>query len=309
MKMNRESLRFRPWVLILTSTLVIPLAGSFAPGSTFSQRLRWSIIEGVVLAAITGLSLKEMQRRRRKRSQNLAMRALYAEATARRKVAEYLHSSVQPRLLEISREIAKLKASDAQVISTQLDEVSNEFIREVSHALHPPELFVSLEFALETLLAGRAELNLDKRLTASSPVGLVDLEVAEDNRKYLQSELRLELDAELRWAIYSVVRELVANAHRKTNVAKVNVSALVVNNSIEVKVSDDGHSLPKTMTKGLGLLTVEKMVDDFGGSFRIKNVPFGVEAICVFPYEPKTSFEQIKRRQSKFDVKQSDPVV
>lgn len=309
MKRQRASVRFRPWVLILTSAFVIPIASGFTPGATFSERVFWGVIEGVVLAAITGLELKAMQRRRNTRTQELAMRALDAESVARQKVAEYLHGTVQPRLHLISREIANLNTSEALVISTHLDEVTDELIREVSHALHPPELFVSLEFALEALLANRAELILDKRLTANSPVGLVDLNVDGEDKKYAQSELRLEVDSNLRWAIYSVVRELVANAEKKTDVKKIIVSVLVIDNSIVVNVSDDGHSLPITMTRGLGHSTVEKVTSDFGGSFRINNLPIGVEAQCVFPYELKTSLEAIKRRRSEIDKKHGASVV
>ena len=309
MKRQRTSVRFRPWVLILTSALVIPIASGFTPGVTFSERVLWGVIEGVVLAVITGSALKVMQRRRNTRTQELAMRALDAESVARQKVAEYLHSAVQPRLHLISREIANLNTSEAPAISTRLDKVTDELIREVSHALHPPELFVSLEFALEALLANRAELILEKRLTANSPVGLVDLNVAGEDKKYAQSELRLEVSSNLRWAIYSVIRELVANAEKKTDVKKIIVSVLVIDNSIEVKVSDDGHSLPTKMTRGLGHSTVEKVTSDFGGSFRIKNLPIGVEAQCVFPYEPKTSLEAIQRRRSEIDKKHGASVV
>lgn len=309
MKRQRSSVRFRPWVLILTSALVIPIASGFTPGETFSERVLWGVIEGVVLAVITGKALQEMQRRRNKKEQELASRARDAESVARQKVAEYLHSTVQPRLHRVSREIVNLNTSEALVISSHLDEVTDEFIREVSHALHPPELFVSLEFALETLIADRAELILEKRLTANSPLGLVDLNVAGEDKKYAQSELRLEVDSNLRWAIYSVVRELVANAEKKTDVKKIIVSVLVIDNSIVVNVSDDGHSLPITMTRGLGHSTVEKVTSDFGGSFRINNLPIGVEAQCVFPYELKTSLEAIKRRRSEIDKKHGASVV
>ncbi|MFM1776862.1 MAG: hypothetical protein RLZZ260_429, partial [Actinomycetota bacterium] len=97
MKRQRASVRFRPWVLILTSAFVIPIASGFTPGATFSERVFWGVIEGVVLAAITGLGLKAMKRRRNTRTQELAMRALDAESVARQKVAEYLHGTVQPR--------------------------------------------------------------------------------------------------------------------------------------------------------------------------------------------------------------------
>jgi signal transduction histidine kinase len=296
-------------VLILVSAIVIPVASGFAPGASFGERVLFGVTEGIVLAVITGLCLKAMQRRRTRSLNEFAARSRDAEAAARQDVAIYLHSAVQPKLLAISREIASFKTSETTAIAERLDAVSEEFIREVSHSLYPPELLVSLEFGLETLLAGRAELILDKRLTANSPVGLFDLNLASEDKKYDQSELRLEVDSNLRWAIYSVVRELVANAEKKPDVRKITVSVLLVDDSIDVKVSDDGHSLPKKMTRGLGHSTVEKIAADFGGSFRIKNLPLGVEAQCVFPYEPKTSLEAVKRRRSKIDKKHGASVV
>ena len=71
MKRQRTSVRFRPWLLILTSALVIPIASGFTPGATFSERVLWGVIEGVVLAVITGKALQEMQRRRNKKEKNL----------------------------------------------------------------------------------------------------------------------------------------------------------------------------------------------------------------------------------------------
>ena len=199
-------------MLILASAIIIPVASGFAPGASLGERVLFGVIEGFVLAVITGQSLIAMQRRRMSRDNKFAARSRDAEAAARQDVAIYLHSAVQPKLLAISREIASLKTSETTAIAERLDAVSEEFIREVSHSLYPPELLVSLEFGLETLLAGRAELILDKRLSTSAPVGLLS---SKFGQKYLKTELRLEVGTNLNWAIYSVVRELVANAEKK----------------------------------------------------------------------------------------------
>ena len=293
-------------MLILASAIIIPVASGFAPGASFGERVLFGVIEGFVLAVITGQSLRAMQRRGIRRDNEFAARSRDAEAAARQDVAIYLHSAVQPKLLAISREIASLKTSETTAIAERLDAVSEEFIREVSHSLYPPELLVSLEFGLETLLAGRAELILDKRLSTSSPVGLLS---SNFGQKYLKTELRLEVGTNLNWAIYSVVRELVANAEKKDDVKEIIVSVLVEEKSVIVKVSDDGHSLPKKLTKGLGHLNVEKITADFGGTFKIKNLPLGVEARCIFPYEPITSLTATKNRRVEIESKGNTPDV
>ena len=293
-------------MLILASAIIIPVASGFAPGASFGERVLFGVIEGFVLAVITGQSLRAMQRRRIRRDNEFAARSRDAEAAARQDVAIYLHSAVQPKLLAISREIASFKTSETTAIAERLDAVSEEFIREVSHSLYPPELLVSLEFGLETLLAGRAELILDKRLSTSSPVGLLS---SKFGQKYLKTELRLEVGTNLNWAIYSVVRELVANAEKKDDVKEIIVSVLVEEKSVIVKVSDDGYSLPKKLTKGLGHLNVEKITADCGGTFKIKNLPLGIEARCIFLYEPITSLTATKNRRVEIESKGNTPDV
>lgn len=213
------------------------------------------------------------------------------ELEARREVAIWLHSSVQPSLLRIAKRVEILNDPAAPTVASDIAELGRGVVRDAAHKLHPPQLEISLELALTDLLSGRAELLIDPQLstrTYASGVTMKDGKAVSFDGWAVREE-RLHLDWQMRYAIYRVIAEAVANAERKSSMSKIVVEIIVQSRSIRVKVIDDGAPVPIDPVKGFGLSVIEAMVRQYGGSFTLENdVQGGVVLDAHFPYERKS---------------------
>ena len=213
----------------------------------------------------------------------------------REEVGAWLHGSLQPQLTRLAKEIRTNKDMDIDVIAQKIDEISEKYVRAYSHELYPPGLAVSLEVALETLLEGRAELQLDERLTNAANVGFAiwspDSGISENNRT-----LRLHLGAEIAYASYRIIEEAVANAEKKPSTTRIIVDVRVEGEHLRISVQDNGDPISKNVKAGLGLSVIEAFMQKFDGTLAMNNVANGVEVLVLLPYQAETVAAMLKKR-------------
>jgi signal transduction histidine kinase len=213
----------------------------------------------------------------------------------RQEVGAWLHGTLQPQLVRLAKNIREKKETDLNIVAQQIDDICEKFVRAYSHELFPPELYISLEVALETLLEGRAELVLDERLTNASSFGF-SVCSPESGLKGLSAPLRLVLDVDRRYAVYRIIEEAVANAEKKSSTSQIVADIRIEGEEIRLSVRDNGSPILKNTKPGLGLSILYAYVKKFDGSFSLENIADGVELIALIPYAPVTAVEHLNRR-------------
>jgi signal transduction histidine kinase len=213
----------------------------------------------------------------------------------RQEVGAWMHGTLQPQLTRLAKDIRAKKESDCNIVAQQVDDISEKYVRAYSHELFPPALFVSLEVGLETLLDGRAELNLDHQLTNASSFG-ISLRAPESELGAANKPLRLILNPEKRYAIYRIVEEAVANAEKKSSTSRIVVDIRFEGEDIRVSIRDNGAPVPQNVKPGLGHSIIDAFIQKFDGSFLLANVVDGVELVALIPYTPLTAAEKLNYR-------------
>ena len=218
----------------------------------------------------------------------------------REEVGAWLHGKLQPQLTRLARDIRTREITDLDLISQQIDEISEEYVRKYSHDLYPPGLAISLEVALETLLDGRAELVLDERLTNAADVGfpIWSREQSDSALPANQRKLRLHLGAEIAYATYRIIEEAVANAEKKSDTTRIGVEVRVDDNKVRISIRDNGSPVGEKVKAGLGLSVIESFMQKFDGTMSISNISDGVELLVSIPYQVQTVSELLNKRFS-----------
>lgn len=166
-------------------------------------------------------------------------RMILVDSEIRKQVGVWLHGSVQSKLMKISRELRFYNLSE---IADELDDLSENEIRNYAHQLFPPALNISLEAGLVDLVGENVELVLDERLSERSEITR-QLPNSDDQISAIPRMSRLVLPSGLAYAIYRVVEEGLSNANKKHDVTKIKVAVNVVGNSIEITIEDNGSKL------------------------------------------------------------------
>jgi len=213
----------------------------------------------------------------------------------RQEVGAWLHGTLQPQLVRLAKNIREKKETDCNIVSQQVDDICENFVRAYSHELFPPALYISLEVALETLLEGRAELILDEQLTNAASFGF-SVWSPESGLKGTSAPIRLVLDVDRRYAVYRIIEEAVANAEKKSSTSRIIVDLSIEHEKIRLSIRDNGVPVPKNAKPGLGHSIINTFVKKFDGSFSLENVVDGVELIALIPYAPVTAAEHLNRR-------------
>ena len=240
------------------------------------------------------------------------------EEQLRRRIAEELHGPVQTRLLHAWFQLGKARealpredAAAAQIIEqarSEIEQVREGDIRELSHLLHPAVVQVGLVPALKSLVA-RFRDHFAVELDTAPEV--VALDGAQDNR----------IPEAVRLAVYRVVDEALANVVRHGGARKVRVTLSLAGSMprtagvdraphggepqaepgeekcLWVAVVDDGKGLPPGVrygrgavdrapapagSRGLGLQLIEGRIGDLGGAWSLSSVPGGGARLDVW---------------------------
>lgn len=217
------------------------------------------------------------------------------DSEIRKQVGVWLHGSVQSKLMKISRDLRFYNLSE---IADEVDDLSENEIRNYAHQLFPPALNISLEAGLVDLIGENVELVLDRALSEESTG---EGQVLHGGSKEFGSPIpdRLVLPSGLAYAIYRVIEEALSNANKKPNVSKIKVAVMVVGNNIEIIVEDNGAKLSGPVDAGLGLTLFDIYSSNFGGQFSLENSQNGVVMRMVLMFTPVTVQEAISQRSKK----------
>ena len=225
-------------------------------------------------------------------------RLTLVDSEIRKQVGVWLHGSVQSKLMKISRDLRFYNLSE---IADELDDFSENEIRNYAHRLFPPALNISLEAGLVDLIGDNVELVLDENLREQSAAE-VQLPQDDDRALAVARLKRLILPPGLTYAIYRVIEEGLNNANKKPDASRIKVTVKVVGASIEITVEDNGRKLTDSVTPGLGLTLFDVYSSSFGGRFSLKNTQDGVVMRMVLMFTPETVEEviakKVKARQS-----------
>lgn len=222
-------------------------------------------------------------------------RMILVDSEIRKQVGVWLHGSVQSKLMKISRDLRFYNLSE---IADEVDDLSENEIRNYAHQLFPPALNISLEAGLVDLVGDNVKLVLDERLSEQSAVETSSPNSVEQIPAIPKIN-RLVLPSGLAYAIYRVIEEALSNANKKPNVSKIKVAVMVVGNTIEIIVEDNGAKLLDPVSAGLGLTLFDIYSSNFGGHFSLENSQVGVVMRMVLMFTPVTVQEAISQRSNK----------
>lgn len=264
--------------------------------------LATELVGGVVCAAVAGLvgaAFTESRRRLRDEVRSaavsrmqieLALRALqHEEVRVRREVAEGLHGSLQQRLvLAVARldrvlghladdTVTSADADALREIRTQLEEVREGDVREMSRMLYPDQLEVGMVPAVRSLL-GRLPSSIATRLQVPDDVRALDDPAAP---VLTRSERLLAV---------RVVEEAVTNALRHGGATSVQVTIGLDGHHLVVTVVDSGSGfvVPESPlpvgTRTSGTARLAERLELVGGGFEVASQPGrGTRVAAWFP--------------------------
>ena len=182
-----------------------------------------------------------------------------AEERTRRDISEFLHSHVQSRLLVAEYRLGEIGdvSDDArrriEAVRSELEDLRERDVRQVSHRLHPEALRVGLVAALQILTAQLHGM-LDVRLVADDAL--------------LKAERSLLMA--LRLVAFRATEEALGNVLKHASARCATVWLGLEAGTLKLEVTDDGRGFDVTQApRGLGLLCPGARVESAGGRWGI----------------------------------------
>ncbi len=219
------------------------------------------MLEHERLEALSQAQISDMER--------LRAAIVDAEDDARRRLASDLHDGAQQRLVSLALQI-RLASSDTTAVASELADG-------VSEALE--ELDALTRESLPPLVAQRGLDGALRALAATTPLP-VSLDI----------DLPASLPAELTRAAWFVINEAVANTLKHAHATRVDISASVNRDALEVYVRDDGTGGVRTGPNGSGLRGLRDRLTRLGGRLQIDSGPsIGTTVSANMPFVAVTS--------------------
>ena len=258
----------------------------------------------VIVAFIAVSALNTLKRKLQLDKQEAEIKALFSryvnsrdllhqiDNKTREEVGSWIHGTLQPKLAKLAKDVRNARDGDFEKIANKIDEINERDVRAYSHILFPPELLISLEVGLETLLENRAELVLDSRFTSAANLGFSVINLKPD-RSMSNEPIRFNVGRDLGYAIYRIIEEAVANAEKKAGTTKVLVTVNYENEMLLISVRDNGNPIAQEFEAGLGMSVIRAFTEKYEGTMSLKNVDGGVELLAQIPYTPMTVSEKL----------------
>ncbi len=215
----------------------------------------------------------------------LALQALqHEEVRVRREVAEGLHGSMQQRLVLVVARLDRLLDSVGDVVGpddvellrqvrSEIETVREADVRATSRMLYPDQLEVGMVPAIRSLL-GRIPAAVNTRLGVTDEVRTLDD----------PSESRLNRSERL--LAVRVVEEAISNALRHGRAQVVDVRVSLVDDALELRVSDDGRGFGDEAGPASGTARLADRLRLAGGDLRVTSVPGdGTQVVARLPVD------------------------
>jgi signal transduction histidine kinase len=243
---------------------------------------------GLVTAALVDRARTESRRRdeERARAERAVQELQDEELRVRRMVADQLHGTLQFRLVTVTAALDALAAEltaagdaahaqDARTWANALDEIREEDVRSLSHALFPTGADLSAAQAIEVLLD-----RLPPTIRASIEIG--------DTYRHMIDAQRAPLPMAERLVAVYTVEEAVTNALKHGRAQAVRVQAEATPTDVdgrwvfEVTVDDDGAGLAEPRPPLHGLERHRQRIEQRGGTLELTGNPAGKGARLRF---------------------------
>jgi signal transduction histidine kinase len=246
------------------------------------------VAAGMGLAAMLGqrrLRLEVLTAAQDRLRIELALQALqHEEVRVRREVAEGLHGSMQQRLVLVVARLDRLLDDLGEAIGpahlallrevrAEIETVREADVRATSRMLYPDQLEVGMVPAIRALL-GRIPTAVNTRLGVTDEVRRLDD----------PSESRLTRSERL--LAVRVVEEAISNALRHGRAEVVDVRVSLVDDALEVRVSDDGRGFGPEAGTPSGTARLADRLHLAGGDLRVTSLPGdGTQVVARLPVE------------------------
>ena len=246
---------------------------------------RRSVIAGALLGAISlaaalhGARIHRLTQQKRDQVA-FSRRLLESQESERKRISRELHDSLAQSLLVIKNRafFAIQDQADPAMLKSHLMEIyeaSGEAVgevREISHALHPPQLErVGLSRTIESIARQVARAGNLQLTTSIDPI----------------DEL---FDASESINLLRIVQESLSNTLKHSNASSIKLSAIREPREVRIEIQDDGRGFdsarldPSDPEVGLGLLTLRERARTLGGELQIVSKPQeGVTILLTVP--------------------------
>jgi signal transduction histidine kinase len=199
----------------------------------------------------------------------LTERLLDIQEEERQRIALELHDSTSQHLVAVQLGLATLSQGRAtdQTLADMREELkeAHREIRLLSYLLHPPRLAADgLEATLRQFVDG-----FQRRSGATVSL---KLEGGVD-----------EMPFPVQRAVFRVVQEALANAHKHGNAKQISVQLSRRAGGLRVEVVDDGHSPQLEIVPGIGLPGMEARIERFGGVLTVTPSESGMKVSAFIP--------------------------
>jgi signal transduction histidine kinase len=249
---------------------VIILIGERARRTQAKLNAAHDEMESVVRQRTSELALANQKLR------ELSTSLLHSQDAERRRLARDLHDSVGQLLAVIGMNLSGMDAEPVSGRSRHLLQDIKHFINEIqqqirtlSHLLHPPLLDESgLRPALAIYVDGFSQRS---KIAAN-------LQVPRDLPRFSQ---------DLETAIFRIVQECLTNVHKHAAARSVTISLKFTDDTVAVRVSDDGKGLPKDHALGVGLTGMQERTRELHGELHLHSNSTGTTVTATFPAKPK----------------------
>jgi PAS domain S-box-containing protein len=213
---------------------------------------------------------EEKIREHEEQLQLLASELSLAEERERRRIAAGIHDDIAQKLALAKLELQTIQntISDRDVLTSlgnQCEIMDNimEDARTLTFELSNPLLYeIGIEAAIESWLTEQIHKKCGIKC------------------KFVSQGADINLDEDIRVALYQGVRELLTNVVKHAKAKKVEVHIVKDYNQISATVKDDGIGMKKlkyhpseSEKRGFGLFNIKERLEHLGGNLNIKSTP------------------------------------
>ncbi|HYC60115.1 MAG TPA: sensor histidine kinase [Thermoanaerobaculia bacterium] len=260
------------------------------------RRLWRTLALGIIVALVAVLRLRALERRSERQREHaeqaehemrlLSQQLVAAQEEERKKLTRELHDHVGQMLTALRMEISR--ADRARGADTQVRNAIGEAKR-----------------LLDTILRSVRDLVMGLRPSMLDDFGLqpaLEWHVRDFRRRFgIRADLILsgELDTlpdQHRTSVYRIVQEALTNCARHSHAKRVEVVVRYEQNTLHVRIADDGIGIDPARARGMGLLGIEERVRELHGSFEITSRdPQGAELHVTMPVVMSIEEAQLAR--------------
>jgi signal transduction histidine kinase len=183
-----------------------------------------------------------------------------AEQNERSRIARDLHDGVNQKLAVMKMHLSMVNDSKTEAFSNveELLEQTIVDVRAISHNLYPKDLEKGVVAALENLCEQNNFVNNDIQFKLN-----IEDSVSQAN-----------LSKNIQLVIYRLVQEITNNALKYSKASEVSINLNVVNNRIDLRISDNGIGFmidTPGKSKGIGMSNILDRIKQISGEVNISS--------------------------------------